>query len=146
MGTSVRLDDGEIARLLNDGSTDANFADKFVGEEAVRQISEALANNVSKTRVFLDRNCIGADGAAALGDMLKVSHFVTHEGITQTDVFVASSKRSRLAMRCRSVPRARTQRHVGAEGIYTFPNPDTTTVLSYIFRSETTLQLSMLFV
>lgn len=72
MPTSIGLDEGDLAGLLNDGSSDANFADKFVGDEAVRQISDALASNCSKTRVFLDRNCVGADGAAALGDMLKV--------------------------------------------------------------------------
>lgn len=74
MSSTVRLADDEVDRLLNDGSTDANFADKFVGDEAVRQISDALASNCSKTRVLLDRNCVGADGAAALGDMLKVMH------------------------------------------------------------------------
>lgn len=72
MPTSIDLDEGDLTGLLNGGTTDANFADKFVGDEAVRQISDALASNCSKTRVFLDRNCVGADGAAALGDMLKV--------------------------------------------------------------------------
>lgn len=72
MPTSIGLDEGDLAGLLNDGTAEANFADKFVGDEAVRQISDALASNCSKTRVFLDRNCVGADGAAALGDMLKV--------------------------------------------------------------------------
>lgn len=72
MPTSIGLDEGDLAGLLNDGTAEANFADKVVGDEAVRQISDALASNCSKTRVFLDRNCVGADGAAALGDMLKV--------------------------------------------------------------------------
>lgn len=71
MSSGVRLADDEIARL-DDGSIEANLSDRFVGDEAVRQISDALANNSTKTRVLLDRNCIGADGAAALGDMLKV--------------------------------------------------------------------------
>lgn len=70
MGT---FDDEELGRVLNDGTSDANFADKFVGDEAARRISEALSNNnCSKTRVLLDRNCVGADGATAVGDMLKV--------------------------------------------------------------------------
>eukprot|EP00904_Undaria_pinnatifida_P004340 jgi/Undpi1/13907/HiC_scaffold_9.g03558.m1 len=76
MPTSIGLDEGDLAGLLSDGSADANFADKFVGDEAVRQISDALASNCSKTRVFLDRNCVGADGAAALGDMLKVNNSI----------------------------------------------------------------------
>lgn len=69
MGT---FDDQELDRVLNDGTSDANFADKFVGDEAARRVSEALSNNCTKTRVLLDRNCVGADGAAALGGMLKV--------------------------------------------------------------------------
>lgn len=70
MGT---FNDEELVRVLNDGTSDANFADKFVGDEAARRISEALSNNnCSKTRVLLDRNCVGADGATAVGDMLKV--------------------------------------------------------------------------
>lgn len=72
MPASIGLDEGNLTDQLNDGTADANFADKFVGDEAVRRISDALASNCSKTRVFLDRNCVGADGAAALGDMLKV--------------------------------------------------------------------------
>lgn len=72
MASSVRLAEDEVARLVADGSSEANFADKFVGDEAIRQISDALASNCSKTRILLDRNCVGADGAAALGDMLKV--------------------------------------------------------------------------
>lgn len=72
MASSVRLAEDEVGRLLADGSKEANFADKFVGDEAVRQISDELASNCSKTRILLDRNCVGADGAAALGDMLKV--------------------------------------------------------------------------
>ncbi len=71
MSSGVRLADDDIARL-HDGSIEANLSDRFVGDEAVRQISDALANNSTKTRILLDRNCIGADGAAALGDMLKV--------------------------------------------------------------------------
>lgn len=71
MASTVGLED-EISRLLNDGSAEANLSDRFVGDEAVRQISDALASNCSKTRVLLDRNCVGTDGAAALGDMLKV--------------------------------------------------------------------------
>lgn len=67
------LDVEKVNRLLAKLDTpDANFADSFIGDAAVRQIADALFNNSSKTRVFLDRNCIGADGAAALGDMLKV--------------------------------------------------------------------------
>lgn len=66
------FDDEELGRVLNDGTSDANFADKFVGDEAARRISGALSNNCSKTRVLLDRNCVGADGATAVGDMLKV--------------------------------------------------------------------------
>lgn len=65
-------DTEQIRQALSSSSPDANFADKFVGDEAARHISKALEDNVSKTRVFLDRNCIGAEGAAALGDMLKV--------------------------------------------------------------------------
>lgn len=79
MASSVRLPEDEVARLLTDGSTEANFADKFVGDEAIRQISIALASNCSKTRIFLDRNCVGADGAAALGDMLKVMCGITYK-------------------------------------------------------------------
>lgn len=72
MAVCVRSAEDEV---LNDVSTDvANFADKFVGDDAVRQISDALAGNCSKTRILLDRNCIGADGAAAIGDMLKARH------------------------------------------------------------------------
>lgn len=71
--SAAALDTEEISRLLaNSDAPDANFADRFVGDETVRQISDALANDSSKSRVFLDRNCIGADGAAALGGMLKV--------------------------------------------------------------------------
>eukprot|EP00752_Nemacystus_decipiens_P006959 g6244.t1 len=73
MTSTVGLVDGEISRLVNDGSQEANLSDRFVGDEAVRQISDALASNCSKTRILLDRNCVGADGAAALGDMLKVN-------------------------------------------------------------------------
>lgn len=72
MTNNSKIDEDELDRILNDGTSDANFADKFVGDEAVRQICQALTSNCSKTRVFLDRNCVGADGAAALGDMLKV--------------------------------------------------------------------------
>ncbi|CAM9816556.1 unnamed protein product [Pylaiella littoralis] len=77
MASSVRLAEDEVGRLLADGSKEANFADKFVGDEAVRQISDELASNCSKTRILLDRNCVGADGAAALGDMLKVNSSIT---------------------------------------------------------------------
>lgn len=67
------LDTEKVDRLLaNQDTPDANFADSFIGDEAVWQITDALFNNSAKTRVFLDRNCIGAGGAAALGDMLKV--------------------------------------------------------------------------
>lgn len=72
MASAVGLADDEISRLINDGSAEANLSDRFVGDEAVRQVSDALARNCSKTRILLDRNCVGADGAAALGDMLKV--------------------------------------------------------------------------
>lgn len=84
-GTAVRLAEDEIARLLNDGSAEANLSDRFVGDEAVRQISDALASNCSKTRILLDRNCVGADGAAALGDMLKVRQSKKNEAIFDRD-------------------------------------------------------------
>lgn len=72
MASSTEFDGLELGRVLNDGTADANFADKYVRDEAVRQIAAGLASDSTKTRVLLDRNCIGADGAAALGDMLKV--------------------------------------------------------------------------
>ena len=72
MADSARFDQKQIDRTLNDGSVDANFADKFVGDETVRRIATALTNDSRKKRLLLDRNCIGADGAAALGQMLKV--------------------------------------------------------------------------
>lgn len=74
------LAEEEITRLLNDGSAEANLSDRFVGDEAVRQISDALGSNCSKTRILLDRNCVGADGAAALGDMLKVRPAIFDQG------------------------------------------------------------------
>lgn len=91
----------ELAHLLNDGSSDANFSDKFVGDDAVRQISEALARNNSKTRVFLDRNCVGVDGAAALGDMLKVVNHCqnTVGGISHTVWLLDSVERTGVITR-----------------------------------------------
>ncbi|CAM9904207.1 unnamed protein product, partial [Choristocarpus tenellus] len=55
---------------------DANFAKAFVGDEVCRLICDVLCRNTSKTNIFLDRNCIGADGAAALANMLKVNRTV----------------------------------------------------------------------
>ncbi|CAM9542158.1 unnamed protein product, partial [Scytosiphon promiscuus] len=105
MAVCVRSAEDEV---LNDVSTDvANFADKFVGDEAVRQISDALASNCSKTRILLDRNCIGADGAAAIGDMLKArhrlrTHTLLHEapkiGITDTTENTVNSSVTSLSL------------------------------------------------
>ncbi|CBN77933.1 Hypothetical leucine rich repeat protein [Ectocarpus siliculosus] len=97
MSSTVRLADDEVDRLLNDGSTDANFADKFVGDEAVRQISDALASNCSKTRVLLDRNCVGADGAAALGDMLKVNSSIASLSLEWNNIGTCDEGLQRLA-------------------------------------------------
>lgn len=72
MAHNVDLDEEEISRVINDNTFDANFADRFVGDKAVRKISNTLAFNVTKTRLFLDRNCVGADGATTLGELLKV--------------------------------------------------------------------------
>lgn len=72
MESGIGYDQEDIDKTLSDGSIDADFADKFVGDEVVRRIATALTNDSTKKRVLLDRNCIGADGAAALGEMLKV--------------------------------------------------------------------------
>lgn len=72
MEGSTGYDQEDIDRTLSNGSIDADFADKFVGNEVVRRIATALTHDSTKKRVLLDRNCIGADGAAALGEMLKV--------------------------------------------------------------------------
>lgn len=90
MSNSAGLNKEQLAHILDDRNTDANFADKFVGDEAVRQISEALSNNCSKTRVLLDRNCVGAAGASALGDMLKVGCRYTNKRINFWDLLSVS--------------------------------------------------------
>lgn len=72
MAHGTDLNDEEIRKVLDDDTPNADFAEKFIGDVTVRHIAIALTDNVSKTSLFLDRNCVGADGAAALGNLLKV--------------------------------------------------------------------------
>ncbi|CAM9533339.1 unnamed protein product, partial [Discosporangium mesarthrocarpum] len=66
----------DISRILDSDGPEANFSNAFVGDEACRNICDALSNNSSKTRVFLASNCIHVDGASAVANMLKANSSV----------------------------------------------------------------------